>query len=519
MSQTAAFKLSDVDPGEAKMSGLSAIGVPPVGSEMVYGVDGAGADFKIFGDTSGVYFMWDQSLDSLLIPGTAGKFQIGGFTGAAIGTGSIVSASVTAPFKIFADDGGAAIGSGSLVRAGWFRNLQTYTSGNREQESTGVQGSLVSVAGTNRHNMSGVLGSYEARTSLTVDGQAAATDTWCQAGVLGRVGSAASIITINSNGVLAGVAAMSNVNTGFAANSGVYTAFYAGAWASAVDWAYGMYLEGGKFTTGIDIGACTTGINFSGAFTTSGINISDVTGMEGDAEAGIMIGSWGTPLDSIATMTDNIRLYQGSLQVVDGPASGYKEATIFSGEIQTDGSNDLDYVDFSVIHTKTTIDKKLGWCYGAQHDVFKSGNDSIDDCHAVTAYLTTTGGPTFNAGRFAPLCALLSASGGNPTITGDVFGIWCAIRGQAAADSALQIHVQSAATATHGIKIDQNGTMTNAMTIYGAVTNFLDLDDASGFVTSGGTDCTDSAATDPGYTIKCIMPDGGAGYIRVWDAA
>jgi len=52
-------------------------------------------------------------------------------------------------------------------------------------------------------------------------------------------------------------------------------------------------------------------------------------------------------------------------------------------------------------------------------------------------------------------------------------------------------------------------------------TNFLNLGEAgnTGFVTTGGTDCTASAATDPSFTIKCIMPGGAPGYIRVWAAA
>lgn len=212
--------------------------------EITLGQDDYGADFKVFGATSGCYMLWDESLDSLLIPGTNGKFQIGGFTGAAIGTGSVVSATATAPFKVFADDGGAAIGSGSLVRAGWFRNLQTYTGGNREQEACGVQGSLVSVAGTNRHNMCGVLGSYEARTSLVVDGQISSTDPWIQAGVIGRVGMSSGTLTVNQYGVLAGLAAMSNVNTACTETfTGRFAGLYVGRWASANEFEYAIYAE------------------------------------------------------------------------------------------------------------------------------------------------------------------------------------------------------------------------------------------------------------------------------------
>jgi len=50
---------------------------------------------------------------------------------------------------------------------------------------------------------------------------------------------------------------------------------------------------------------------------------------------------------------------------------------------------------------------------------------------------------------------------------------------------------------------------------------FLDMNDMgnSGYVTTGGTDCTGSGATHPSYTIKVIVPGGAAGYIRVWGAA
>ena len=225
------------------------------GASVQFGEDGSGMDMIFRGTTASNYMQWDESADSLLLVGTAVKFSLGSFTGAAIGTGSVVSSSATAPFKVFADDGGAAIGSGSLVRAGWFRNLQTYTGGNREQEATGVQGSLVSVAGVNRHNMSGVLGSYEARTSLTVGGQAATTDTWIQAGVLGRVGMSTGTLVVDTNAVLAGVAAMSNINSAVNETlTGDYVGFYVGAWANAIDFEIGLLIEGSKVTQGINVG-------------------------------------------------------------------------------------------------------------------------------------------------------------------------------------------------------------------------------------------------------------------------
>ena len=203
---------------------------------------------------------------------------VGAFSGATAGSGITMTSSVTKAFGVYADDGGAAIGSGTFARAIVGRHLLTYTTGNREQEAGGVVGQIVSSEGTNRHNMAGTWGSYEARTSLVVDGQINSTDTWCQAGVLGRVGGAA--VTINNYGVLAGVAAMSNLTSGQLTNSagGVFAAFYAGAWAGATDWQWGLVIEGAKVSNGISVGTsafpvtlATAGTNFGfSMYTTSG---------------------------------------------------------------------------------------------------------------------------------------------------------------------------------------------------------------------------------------------------------
>jgi len=78
----------------------------------------------------------------------------------------------------------------------------------------------------------------------------------------------------------------------------------------------------------------------------------------------------------------------------------------------------------------------------------------------------------------------------------------------------------STAAVTTAIHIDNDDTMTNAFKIDGTISILMDLDDLAGdCVATGGTDCTASAGTDPGYVLKLTMPDGGAGYIRVWDTA
>jgi hypothetical protein len=201
-----------------------------------------------------------QNLDAVLgtfkPPGgtwTEAPISIGTFASATAGSGIKLSDSLSVAAGFYADDGGVASGSGTLLRAGRFRTLLTYTGGNREQEVASVIGQIVSKAGVNRHNMCGVMGSYEVNTSLTVDGQIVTTDPWIQAAIIGRVGAGSAITTINTYGILAGLAAMSNT-TSFAANSGKYVGLYVGKWASLLAWDIGVYMPRNGVVQGIRIG-------------------------------------------------------------------------------------------------------------------------------------------------------------------------------------------------------------------------------------------------------------------------
>jgi len=50
---------------------------------LTVGEDGTGYDVTFYGDTAGTYMRWDEDVDSLLIPGTAGKFSLGTFSSSA----------------------------------------------------------------------------------------------------------------------------------------------------------------------------------------------------------------------------------------------------------------------------------------------------------------------------------------------------------------------------------------------------------------------------------------------------
>lgn len=179
------------------------------------------------------------------------------------GANPALSSSHTQTMFVGGDDVTAAIGPGVHIAAGRFRTVLLYTAGNREQEVSSVRGQLVSKNGVNRHNMSAVTGSYEVNTGLTVDGQVFATDPWIQAGVLGRVGAGSAITTINANGRLSALAAMSATQS-FAANSGVYAGLYVGRWATAMDFGYGVYVENSDIGVYIKNSEIPSGDSYSG---------------------------------------------------------------------------------------------------------------------------------------------------------------------------------------------------------------------------------------------------------------
>ncbi len=130
----------------------------------------------------------------------------------------------------------------------------------------------------------------------------------------------------------------------------------------------------------------------------------------------------------------------------------------------------------SAITADATIDGELGYYYGIQSNITKSGAYDIDDCTCVTAYINQTTGNFTTTGRFAPLQVLLSGSGTVGTITksgnGAVHAAWIANRGtQTNTDSILCVHNQSAATATSAIELDIDGTVTYAFDFGGTVSD------------------------------------------------
>jgi len=248
----------------------------------------------------------------------------------------------------------------------------------------------------------------------------------------------------------------------------VYAAFYAGAWASAVDWAYGVYLEGGKFTTGVAIGACTTGITIGTC--TTGVTVTGPAVQAFKAEYNIATqqGAWVHGVKVELTRTADIQPatggWFGGQFVLNAGSSGY-----------------------------TALNKGT---YALQA-VFKGSDTSPDGTDIHVARFETQ-----SAGKVSDICYITANSG--TTIVGSLLYLATHI---APGLAMATLNVQSSQTVARGINFlaGSGSTMTSLLYASGAgtFTNFLEVAaTGDGGVTVGTTDITSDLTADVYLNVK-----------------
>jgi len=426
-------------------------------------------DVRVTLGASTTYWQFDVGLARLVAAGTDVSMWMGSLANTA-GSGTAMTAARTRAMGVYVDDGDAAIASSVFARAGVFRHLLTYTGGNREQEAAGVVGQIVSVAGTNRHNMCGVMGSYEAQTSLTVDGQASSTDPWIQAGVIGRVGVGTAITTINANGILAGLAAMSNTAS-FSANSGVYAGLYVGRWGSNADFGYGIYLEN------VDVG-----IQFAHTL------VPDST----RTNMAIGIGSRATEKDVTMASANSQHLdpIQMNLNVIGVIPTSTSTLNGFYMQLTHDTTAMTGYLRLKGCDWTATIAKNLQDVYIFQGEI---------DFTAAT----TVGGEAAGMG-------LTVSTGATSVVTGNVWGaiIVTSFTSTVSVGAGLFLS-HRVGTLTHSLYIECSASATITDAIYvndaGTITNFIKF---AG--TTSGVVATASGGATRSHKITCDV--GGIAY-------
>jgi hypothetical protein len=207
-------------------------------------------------------FVDEDSVD--YCPIAVGEFV----SSAGTGGGFAVTLANSAAMRIYAEVT-ADLTSGAMVRSILGRML---VAGNitSTAEAFGVVGQLVVKQAKMQHDNAGVMGSFEVQTTAaTVSGDIG--DSVCAA-VLGRVGVTITGTGVEADGVLAGVAAMSNITDGFVTvtSGGILAAFYAGKFSTKQTWDVGLYIDA----------AASYAFGFkSGTDNECGVKLASVTGI------------------------------------------------------------------------------------------------------------------------------------------------------------------------------------------------------------------------------------------------
>ena len=207
--------------------------------------------------------------------------RVGTFHSTTAGSGVPVATAVTAANRFYTDDGGAAIVNTGVndTRGVLSRLLVTTDHSANELRLFALEGQLKSRnAEWDNEMVAAVYGYLELERTggtLTLDGYG------FTAGVMSCVENSGAY-TIGTNHVLSGFCAVSKI-TSDATVTGKSAAFHAGIydgtnWSSSAEdeqpWEYGLLIQDGAATTGIEIGTCTTGLTI-GVCTTA-ISVLDV---------------------------------------------------------------------------------------------------------------------------------------------------------------------------------------------------------------------------------------------------
>jgi hypothetical protein len=184
-----------------------------------------------------------------------------GATGAT-GSAFVVTLANSAAVRVYAETA-VDLTTAACVRAGMFRMLVSgATEITSNAECFGVQGQLVAKQATLKHDNAGVLGTFEINTThVHIDGTRATNSI--TSAVLGRIGGTVASCTVSATGILAGVAAMSNINTAITVTSGgILAGLYVGRYEDATRqvWDSGLYIDPTACTVPITLGNDADGV-------------------------------------------------------------------------------------------------------------------------------------------------------------------------------------------------------------------------------------------------------------------
>lgn len=408
---------------------------------------------------------------------TVDSFSIGVQANTA-GSGMAITSSNTGAGKVFADDAGASIASS--VRGFQSRFLLTV-------DQTGgsiraLQGQLKLADGVDV--TSGIYTAVQGYVELAGDHSAKTGSTFSCFDASLEIASGKTL-TIDSGGEACGIH-VETTGAGTITNNGVCAGILVSNASGAADWPVGIDLTD-SCTTGIDIGACTTGITFSGDATTA-INIAagctPTTGLlvAGAAAYAIDVTGVATTM-AMRAIGQTAPLYQGLTTIT---LSG---ASVNAFEINAISSADAAHTltGLKVYTYPSTAAQATTTIYGIYSEVTSAQN--IEAARGIVAYFNCAAAKTIDAESSA-LLGDVNVDYATTVTAGRLSALHAKVRGDSAltgnldvvhvdaemnVDTGIYMNVDSGKTATVGIDLEGSGTYTAGIKFGTTTTTVLNI--------------------------------------------
>ena len=479
-----------------------------IAGDFAIGESGAGSDFTIWGDTAGSKVLFDASdnraeftayclqiagttVDAISISGTETGNAIN-ITGApqraiCVGTKTTGLAISTSGYAIDTDPNNYMFGLFSAVtgdesaltdelRGAWIRTRVDAGCdiGQSAGYGYGVCGaeSQLKIYGSGGTETN--IRSWQASglwAQLETQGDSVHFEDGCvAASVLAMVGLTATTV-IESGAVVAGVAIKTNSATADVTTTGDYVGMYISSGAgSKLAFEKGIYITDSCCTTGIDIGACTTGLNFSSTLGT-GISFYSATFVPDASrtDLAIDIGSRATELsvDLANAASQNFDPVQMNINLTASGGAPTSTSTV-NGIYQNITHDTVDMANLRIKGCDWTIttDKACQDAYVMQTELIVSGTKTSSGELMAMSALTTLGTGARTADRVLAFQAMISGSGTAGTVVGDAFVAYVVNAGTViTTDAVVKAYNQSASTTADMINIENDGTCTTMLTL------------------------------------------------------
>lgn len=435
---------------------------------LTVGVDDTGYDVKFFGASSGTYWLWDEDADTMHI--AEGKFTMTTATETATDpgrhiylqrtyTGAASSAGLTG-IEVRSTFNGSANSTSMEVKGGEFKARHT----NSNTKNVGT--------------FKGVIGNCDSKT-----GAKTITSAWAVEGQI-DCGTGSTITTA------AGCRVAYNEDGTVTNAYGIYV-------DGTSVWDVGVMITDSKATTGIDVGTSTTGIEFGGTYATSAINMQAATPNTSDDDKSLIrIGGYDNALALSSAITQNTFIQSIHIDSQANPGSALWLVGSYN-KIKVTSADQANTQAVPVM-IRGDIGKPIASFYGVQsHVKFSGTGDCSAEVIALSAqtYGTAATGTGYHWGVKSDLRATNTPSGAGHT-SACFFGV-----GTVSCSCGLYIEPLSGKTMYSGVYLHAAGSMTNAIEIGGAanVTYLFKFNAASSVIVSD----TSSLPGNATHKIKC----------------